>query len=131
MKISGEHQGQDVGQQQHDRLRDDGEDKRVLQRGAEGGVVERIAEIPHPHEVDALVPDRDVAQTVEDRQHQRDADQRDDVDDRGQEQHRSQHTLPVEPVATLPRLSESRRIHLGARAHGRLPLRSSRSPVSR
>ena len=78
-----------------------------------------------------VIADRDVAETVEHGQHQWNAHQRDDVDDRRQQEHRPQHAFPVEPVAALPRISEGRRIHLGARAHGRLPLRSSRSPVSR
>ena len=123
MEIGGEDQGEDVGQYQHDGLRDDGEDDGVLQRRAEGGVGERGLKVPQPHEVDALVPDGDVADAVEDSQHQRDADQGDDVDDSREEQQRPQHAFPVEPVATVANLRQG-----GRRQPG--PARSRRSPIA-
>src|SRR5690606_6306008 len=98
--------GQDIGQHDHDRLGREREEDRVAQRLGEDAIVEDRPEIPETDEVvptiDARVTGGRCAEGIEYREHEREADKRDDIDDGGSQHQRPEHPLVVKGVTLFP-----------------------------
>ena len=80
----------------HDHLRGEREDDGIPDRLVEARAVEDAPKILQTDEVKAGAADPSVAEGVEDRENERDADQSRDVEDRRQEHRRPEPTLPAD-----------------------------------
>ena len=119
-EVGREHQHQDVGQHDHDHLRDEREADRVPQGRSECPVVPDHPEIVETDPVDALVADGDIAQAVRHGQDQGNADQRKDVDHRREQHQRTEESRPIQQVPAA--------VFLDRRCGGGLPGRRGHRP---
>ena len=85
------------GEEDHDDLRDDGEEEGVLQGRIELGGSDHIGEVLQTDEVEPAAPQGDAAHAVVEGQEERQANQQDDVEDGWPDHERAQGPLAVDP----------------------------------
>jgi hypothetical protein len=91
-----QHQGEDVPEEDHDRLRNNREDERVGQCGPEDGVLRRADEVGGTDELKGLRPGGRVAHAEVDGEEQRHCHEQDDVEPSGREHQRSEYPRALE-----------------------------------